>query len=41
MYLYITLKLVTSEVLKKWLGFIMVWGDSDEVSYSYGYNEER
>ena len=27
--------------IKKWLGFIMVRGDSDEIFYSYGYNEER
>ena len=27
--------------IRKWLGFIMVWGDPDEVSYSYRFDEER
>ena len=27
--------------VKKWLAFIMIWGDPGEVFFSYGYDEER
>ena len=41
MCLYITLKMDTIEVLKKWLAYIMVRGDADGTSFLYDFDEER